>query len=282
MQNSSRTILAGVTASFMLLLAGCAGDTDEAGATCTPAYEGFETLSEGTLTVATYDIPPHVIVEDDDISGMEGDLITEVADRLCLELSVVSAGGASAAIPSVETGRADISAGSWYRTADREEIVRLSAPLYLDNSSIVSMSGLTVDDLADAQVGSTVGNLWNNSVQDWIGNNFSIYQDEEGVYGDLRAGRIDAAISSTANALARLENNPIDGVTLETVTPHENIPEFDKPGQITWPTSYDNEEFSNVVDQVIADMHEDGTITSIVTTWGLDESAAEPLSLIHI
>ncbi|MGO1545552.1 MAG: substrate-binding periplasmic protein [Gulosibacter sp.] len=278
MSSSLRRILivGTVAATATATLVGCSSSAgDGVAEDCTPAYEGFETVNPGALTVATYDFPPLTVVDGTEMSGVEGDLLNEVANRLCLTLQVESAGGANAGVPSVESGRADITAGDWYRTSAREEIVRLSLPVYLDQSGVISTSGLTVDDLEGHIVGSIVGNLWNDSMQQWLGDDFVIYQDDESLYGDLNAGRIDALIAGIAPSMNRLDNNPIEGATIEAVTPIDTVPEFEQPGQVGWPSSYDNEAFGDVLDQVITDMHEDGTIEQALIEWELDPSAAD-------
>lgn len=258
-------------------LAACSG-TDAGGTgldDCTPEHE-FETVTPGELTVAAYHYPPYMLVEDDSMSGIEGDLLHEVAERQCLTLTIVTAGGASAAIPAVEAGRADIASG-WYRSHDRAEVAHLSEPLYLDQSGIVSTQGLTVDDLEDDSLtfGSVSGMIWNDSMKKLIGDNFKLYQDDEAVYGDLASGRIDGVLNSIPTALDRLENSPIDGAEVVPLTSHEAVPEFEKPGQLCWPTSLDNTALNEGVDEIILDMHEDGTIAEILEKWGLSAELAE-------
>ena len=196
-------------------LAACSSGGGDVAEDCTPAYE-FDTVTPGELTVATYDYPPLSIIEGDTMTGVEGDLLTEMAERQCLTLTVVSAGGAGAAIPSVETGRADLAAGDWYRTSARAEIVHLSEPVYLDASGVISTEGLTTEDIEnpDYIIASVSGNLWNDSVQQLIGDNFKVYQDDASIYADLAAGRIDAIIASIASSQTTLEANPIEGAEI--------------------------------------------------------------------
>ncbi|WP_449279019.1 ABC transporter substrate-binding protein [Leucobacter sp. GX24907] len=265
-----------ISALTVFGLAACANSSDEAGTDpdCTTDYD-FETVEPGKLIVAAYDFPPLSIIEGDSMSGLEGDLLQEVADRTCLELVIDAAGGANASIPSVQTGRADLAAADWYRTTARGEIVRLSTPVYLDQSAVISTQGLTADDLEGKRIASVVGNLWNDSVQKWLGDDFTVYQDDESIYSDLEAGRIDAIIASIPTATLRLEDSPIDGVTLEPLTPRPEVPEFEKPGQANWPTSFDNEALREALDEIIADMHDDGTIVEVLEKWNLDAELAD-------
>ena len=270
--------LSGVAALTALSLAACSGGSDDtAGGSddCTPAHPDLQTVSEGQLTVATYDFPPLSIVDGDTMTGVEGDLLQEVAAMECLELVVQAAGGAAAAIPAVETGRADLAAGDWYRTSARAEIVRLSAPVYLDQTGLVSMEGYTVDDLEDIRLGSVAGNLFNDSLAAFMGDDFVIYQDDESLFGDLEAGRIDAIVGSIPSSAAALEGRGIEGAQLIPVEPHPEIPEFEKPGQAGWPTNYDNEALGEAMDENIAALHESGKVTEVLEKYDIPASAGE-------
>lgn len=268
-----RTLVVGFVAATTLTA--CSSGSSSVSADCKPAYESFPTVTEGTLTVATYDFSPLTIVDGESLSGVEGDILNEIAQRQCLTLSADAAGGANASIPSVQTGRADIPAGSWLRTAEREKIMRLGAPVYLSPNAVISTSGLTVDDLQGKKVGSVAGNLFNESLSKWLGDDFKIYQDDESLYGDLANGRIDALVASSITAKARFEDKPIDGATINDVTPVEQVPEFAKSGQVNFPTSKDHTELGETLDKLIADMHKDGTIEKILAKYDLDASLAD-------
>lgn len=207
---------------------------------------------------------------------MEGDLITEIAARECLKLTVVSSGGAGAVIPSVQTGRADLGSGNWLRTKERAKIVHMSTPLWSDPQAIVSTTGLTSDELEGKVIGSVAGNLWNESLQSWLGDNFKIYQDDESIYSDLAAGRIDGLVASAASAKYRFQDNPIEGATVITVTPNPHVPQFDAVGQVMWPSSLENEALGKALDENIEALREDGTITEILEKYGIDPAVGDP------
>ncbi len=112
-----------------------AGDSDEAtnddsGAVdgdCTPLHD-IVTIEEGYLTVAAYAYPPFSGIDGETLTGAEGEIISEIAAMECLEIKVLP-GDAAAMIPSITSGRADTTIGSWYRTEEREEVVLLGAPV---------------------------------------------------------------------------------------------------------------------------------------------------------
>ena len=273
-----RVLSAGTAAGLLAISLTACGGTDSAGtdSDCTPAHEGLQTITEGELTVASYDYAPATILEGEIVTGMEGDLINEIAKMECLKVTVSTSGGAGAVIPSVQSKRVDIGSGNWLRTKERTKIVYLSTPLWSDPQAIVSKTGITSDDLEGKKVGSVAGNLWNDSMQKWLGDNFKIYQDDESIYGDLKAGRIDALVASAASATYRFQDAPIEGAQVIDVKPNPNVPQFAAVGQVMLPSSLDNEALGKALDEDIEKLREDGTITKILEKYGIDPSVGEP------
>lgn len=271
-----KAAIGSIAAFVAIALAGCAsGETDAVAEDCTPVHE-FTTVTPGELTVASYDYPPATLIEGDALTGVEGDLLTKIAEMECLTLTVTSSGGAGAVISSVETGRADLGSGSWLRTEERAKIVHLSNPIWAAYQAVVSTSGITSDDLKGKRVGSVAGNLWNESLQELLGSDFVIYQDDEAIYGDLAVGRIDALVAGADSANFRLRDNPIEGATVINVTPNPEVPEFAAIGQIMWPSSLENPDLSEAIDANIETLRADGTIAEILEEYGLDPASAEP------
>ncbi|QOT15505.1 ABC transporter substrate-binding protein [Paenarthrobacter sp. YJN-5] len=274
-----RVLSAGTAAGLVALsLAACGGGGDASAGSgdCTPAHPDLKTLTQGELTVASYDYAPATILNGDTVTGMEGDLIAEIAKMECLKVTVSTSGGAGAVIPSVQSKRVDIGSGNWLRTKERTKIVYLSTPLWSDPQAIVSKTGLTSDQLEGKKIDSVAGNLWNDSMQKWLGDNFKIYQDDESIYGDLKAGRIDALVASAASAKYRFKDAPIEGATVVDVKPNANVPQFASVGQVMLPSSLDNQELGKALDEDIKKLRENGTIKSILEKYGIDPSVGEP------
>jgi polar amino acid transport system substrate-binding protein len=274
-----RTLAAGTAAGLLAIsLAACGGNGNTAagGSDCTPAHKDLKTITDGELTVASYDYAPATILEGDNVTGMEGELINEIAKMECVKVTVSTSGGAGAVIPSVQSKRVDIGSGNWLRTKERTKIVYLSTPLWSDPQAIVSKTGLTSDDLQGKKIGSVAGNLWNDSMQKWLGDDFKIYQDDESIYGDLKAGRIDALVASAASAKYRFKDAPIEGATVVDVKPNANVPQFAAVGQVMLPSSLDNEALGKALDEDIEKLRENGTIKKILEKYGVDPSVGEP------
>ena len=273
-----RALSAGTAAGLLAIsLSGCGGsDTASSASGCKPAHEGLKTLTPGELTVASYDFAPATALTGDGVTGTEGDLIGEIAKLECLKVTVSSSGGAGAVIPSVQSKRADIGSGGWLRTKERTKLVYMSTPLWTDPQAVVSTKGLTSDDLQGKIVGSVAGNLWNDSMQKWLGDNFKIYQDDESIYADLKAGRIDALVASASTANYRFRDSPIEGAKVINVKPNPNVPQFAAVGQVMLPSSLDDDTLGKALDEDIKKLRENGTIKKILEKYGIDPSVGEP------
>lgn len=272
-----RALSAATTGLLAVSLSACGGsDPAGGGSDCTPAHNDLKTIAPGELTVASYDYAPATILDGDMLTGMEGDLINEIAKLECLKVTVTTSGGAGAVIPSVQSKRADLGSGNWLRTKERTKIVYMSTPLWSDPQAIVSTTGVTSDDLEGKVVGSVAGNLWNESMQKWLGDKFKIYQDDESIYGDLKAGRIDALVASSASANFRFQDAPIEGAQVINVKPNPNVPQFAAVGQVMLPSSLDNDALGKALDEDIQKLREDGTIKKLLEKYGIEPSVGEP------
>ncbi|NQD88183.1 amino acid ABC transporter substrate-binding protein [Paenarthrobacter sp. CM16] len=272
-----RALSAGTVAGMLAMsLAACGGTDAASSSDCTPAHADLKTITQGELTVASYDYAPATILSGENVTGMEGDLIAEIAKLECLKVTVSTSGGAGAVIPSVQSKRVDIGSGNWLRTKERTKIVYMSTPLWSDPQAIVSKTGLTSDDLEGKMIGSVAGNLWNDSMSKWLGDKFKIYQDDESIYSDLKAGRIDALVASSASAKYRFKDAPIEGATVVDVKPNANVPQFASVGQVMLPSALDNDALGKALDEDIKKLRENGTIKSILEKYGIDPSVGEP------
>lgn len=271
-----KTLAAGaVVAVAAIGLAGCSSSgSDSASEDCTPAHE-FETVTPGTLTVATYDYPPATIIEGDKLSGIEGEILDEIAKMECLTLTVDVTGGAGGAIPAVESGRADIAAGSWNRTKARAEIVNLGTGIWTDQYSLASKTPITDPSSLDGKkIGSVVGNFWEADMKAKYGDNYVVYPDAAGVYGDLAAGRIDMVVDGYSAQAQQLEANPIEGVELYDVPVVAGIQAFETPGQINFPYALTNAAIGKAMDADIEKLRADGFIAKVLEKYGVNPELA--------
>ncbi len=267
------------TTTTQFLLAGIAGLALTAGVAsaqeCTPKHQ-FTTIEAGTLTVAVTTYVPHSFVDDSgNMKGIDGDIAAEFAKRECLKVKAVAVDPA-AAIQYVLSGQADIATGDWYRTAERAKVMSLSAPLYTDQMGIYSKEGFkTVSDLEGKQVGTVQGYLWVADLKAMLGGSLKLYPNSVNMQQDLSSGRIDVAVDGYSTGVVAEQKGALGDVKVNVAAPDQRVKATKEAAQAAFPYSLNAKEFGVALDAAIAEMHADGTIVTILKSYGLDGTAAD-------
>lgn len=266
-----------------LSLAACGGDTTPtstaaggAPAACTPKHADLKTVTKDNLSVAAYVYPPFSDIQGKSLGGAEGEIITKIAEMECLGVVVVP-GAAAAMIPSITAGRADTTIGSWYRTAEREKVVTLGAPVLADRLTLISKEGVaTVPALKGKKVGSILGFLWNDDLKKLLGDDIKLYETGQAMYADLAAGRISVIVDTYPSAQAVLAKTPISGLAFEVPPADPAVVSTQKPGQTNFPVSLQNAALGKAFDENIAELRKSGELKRIAVKYGFLPEAADP------
>jgi len=253
----------------------CAGETTDLLA---------EICEKGTLTVSTDPAyPPQSSLDEQtgEYEGFDIDVATEIASRLGVEVAweapswdVITAGSWN--------GRWDTTVGSMTPTNDRQEVLYFTEPYNYTPAVVVvgadddSVSDLTTD-LDGATIGVCAGCTYDEFLQKKLaidGYEFDFVIDDAEISGydtdttalqDLANGRLDAVITSVTTAQGYIDaGNPVKIV---------GDPVFYEPLSVGFDKSADpsSESLYEAVDAIVAEMHEDGTLTSFSEEWyGLD------------
>jgi polar amino acid transport system substrate-binding protein len=272
-----------------ILLAGCGlaagcgsgGEADNARTNCTPAHPGVSTLTDGTLTVAVATLPPFTGADGNELLGLEGDILSAIAERECLTIQVQSLDFPTA-ITAAQTGRADISSGNWWCTAKRAETMGLVGPVYTDKLGITSREGIdTFSAVEGRPVGTVDGYNWNADLEKVYGANLKTYPSASVMYQDLQAGRIDAAFDSSA--AATYANQQRGGEwQIKIAQPDERIRASLKGPQVCFPVPANNASLKEALNADVEALRTEGALGEFLTKNELDPSAADtgPLNLI--
>lgn len=242
---------------------------------CKPVHS-FETIVPGTLSVASFEFPPYAYNgEDGAFSGVDGEILKRIAAKECLEIDAKLVDPA-AAIQYVLSNRADIAAGDWYRTAEREKVLGLTGPMYLDQMGIFTRDGATtIKSLEGRTVGVVQGYLWVADMQKVFGSSLKVYPNPVAMAQDLASGRIDAGTDSYAVGVAAQQKGGYPGIQIEVAEPDERVRATVQAGQTGFPFTKSNTALGEALSANIAAMHESGEIKEILTQFGLDPSAAD-------
>jgi polar amino acid transport system substrate-binding protein len=297
-----------LTVAIALPLAGCGGGSTEspadADATTTASDAGdagggtgegvcsegghdgllAQVCEEGVITVSTDPAyPPQSSLNSDtgEYEGFDIDVATEIAERLGVEVAweapawdVITAGSWN--------GRWDMSVGSMTPTNSRQEVLHFTQPYYYTPAvAVVREDDTEVTDLSTDLDGKAVGvcsgctyEQFLNKELDIEGFTFDFVVDDASVSGydtdttalqDLVSGRVEAVITSLTTAQGYIDaGNPVKIV---------GEPVFYEPLSVGFDRSADPsaESLAEAVDDLVGEMHSDGTLTALSEQWyGVD------------
>ncbi|MEU5835413.1 transporter substrate-binding domain-containing protein [Streptomyces diacarni] len=253
------------------------GAADSVSDDCQPLHQDLKTLEEGVLTVAQYEYVPFSMSEGPGtLTGLEGDVLTRFAELECLDLKI-NKGDSAAMITSVATGRADTTLGSWYRTEQRAQKVRLSAPIVTSPLSSITKEGAeTVDDLTEMSIGVGQGLIGVDELKEIFGGSLKIYQNDDAVYEDIKSGRIDGSVQGYIAGNEYLKKHGIQGFKVVPLEVDSRLTSTKAAGQTNFPVSKDNSQLGTAIDEVIAQMRESGELDEIAEKYGLDTQIMHP------
>lgn len=266
-----------VIALSAIALSGCSGmteaDTSKVDASCEPRHD-FGTLKDGVLTVSTYTYAPATIVDGDKLTGVEGELLDQIAEWECVTINVQEQ-AAAGVIAAVQANRADLAAGSWYRTQDRADVLNLTDPIYTDSMVFSSAGGTvgTVDQLEGLTVGTFEGNLWNEDLEALLGTSLKVYPTEQATFQDLKNGRVDVAVDGAGGTTNMLTQMGTDEFQPATPPADDRIQATIHPGQIGWPVTKSNTELVDALNADIAELRESGRVAELLKKYGYPDSA---------
>ena len=299
------SLIAALLALLATLLAACGGDDSSGGdakakdepaaatgeGVCAGDVDGLlaEICDKGTLTVSTDPAyPPQSSLNEQtgEYEGFDIDVATEIAKRLGVDVAweapswdVITAGSWN--------GRWDTTVGSMTPTNDRQEVLYFTEPYnYTPAVVVVGADNDDVSDLSTDLDGKKIGVCAGCTYEQFLnkeltidGYEFDFVIDDAEVSGydtdttalqDLNNGRLDAVITSVTTAQGFIDaGNPVKIV---------GDPVFYEPLSVGFDKSSDpsSESLYEAVDAIVADMHEDGTLTAMSEQWyGLDLTTQE-------
>ena len=292
MRTRSR-LVAILAAPLILTLAACGGDGDddesrgpsgEGACAGDPAGLLADVCEEGVLTVSTDPAyPPQSSLNEQTgkYEGFDIDVATEIAKRLGVDVAweaptwdIITAGSWN--------GRWDTTVGSMTPTNERQQVLYFTEPYnYTPAVVVVGADNDEVSDLSTDLDGKKVGSCSPCTYSDFLekklaieGYEFDFIIDDAEISGydtdttaleDLVNGRLEAVITSVTTAQGYIDaGNPVKIV---------GDPVFYEPLSVGFDKSSDpsSESLYEAVDAIVAEMHEDGTLTSLSEEWyGLD------------
>lgn len=258
-------------------LTGCSSDEGSAAvaADCKPIVDNVTTEKAGELSIAVAEFPPYVSLAGGSLSGVDGEILTRVAEDLCL-VPKAQTQSFTAVIESVKNGSADLSAGNWYINEERKDKFEVSDPAYEDQMVVISKEGLTsLEELEGHSVGTTQGYLWVGDFQKVLGDsNVQLYASEDAAFQDIRAGRVEAGIFTAGAAKQLLDANNEKNLKIEPFKSDKRIDaSVNVPVNAVLITK-GKTALLEAVNLTLAEMRDDGSLEAALEKAGLDPAAA--------
>jgi polar amino acid transport system substrate-binding protein len=269
-KNSSKSLLV-VGASILAAVISATAAAED----CKPLHQ-LKTIKPGELTVTSVVLPPFAFEEAGRFSGVDGEIIQQIAKDNCLKLNHVVTDSA-ASIQYVVASRADISVGAWYRTFERSKVLGLSDPVYLEQTAIYSRDGATkFEQLDGRKIGTVSGYLWVPELKKLYGNNVSLYPNAVALAQDLNSGRVDVAVNTFAiGAESQKKGGLNKDIAVKVAEPDQRIKSSVYPAQTAFLYSKGNDELGQAINGTIKTMRESGKIGELLTQQGLRADGAD-------
>lgn len=170
----------------------------------------LELVEQGELHVALNGDMPGTGLEDGKLKGLDGEIMSWVADQLGLEVVPQMMEWASE-IESVKSGRVDAMHGMMAWTADREKVLKISDPIYYVSPVITQPEGKHIDTIEELQ-GTTFGTITGFALIPDLKRipdlELKLYDTTDAAIRDLMAGRVEAIFADPPLIHWAIQQNP--------------------------------------------------------------------------
>lgn len=186
-----------LSAALALVVSACGGSDDDKKA---DSDSGLSTIKSGSLTVCS-DAPyaPFDVIDGSTFTGFDGDLVTEIAKGLDLELVAVD----SAFDPlqsglALKSGQCDMAASAMTITEERQKNLLFSEPYYDSKQSLLVPVGSDIKSIADldgkkvAVQNATTGKSY--AEENAKGAKIVSFPDDTTMFTALKGGSVDAIL----------------------------------------------------------------------------------------
>ncbi len=257
-----------------------ASPTVAAQAAASPAAtaSAIKTIKPGVLMVAIDNDMPFCKEDNGKIIGIDGEIMTAIADKLGLKIEPVVMEWA-AEIQSVQSGRVDTNICGMAYTAERAKTVNLSEGAYYQVTEFTQLKDSnikSIDDLKGKKVGTIQGYFYIPELKKipWIGeDNLKLYNTIDAGIQDLEARRVDALIIGAASSAWLATQHPEWNLKYEPVQPNEYMPDTKDKAYTVFSSRLDNPGLVQAMNEAIKAMKADGTIKKIMAKYNMDNPA---------
>jgi polar amino acid transport system substrate-binding protein len=220
-------------------------------------------------------MPYDSVGSDGKLTGVLGDVITEIATKLGLQMNVQQM-DFSPGLQAVTSGRVDTLAGCAVDTPEREGLFHLTQKFFyipLEISQRKATNFVTVEDLK----GHTYGTIQGYSTVPiyqaipWIGKGLKLYPTIDALIQDLLAGRLDAfTVGSPSTAWAMTQHPGFD-LKYTIMAPTSLVPDTMNIEGCIFPVNLSNTSLVPAMDAVLTQMKTNGDLAAIFAKYNMTD-----------
>lgn len=238
----------------------------------------LKTIEPGVLTVAIASYMPYSGVIDGKLTGLDGDLITSIAERLGLKVKT-NVSDFAGILAAVQTNRADIAVGSIGWTEARSKAGIFTDSPYYSNQVVLIREGESVTKIEDLEgliVATGIGYSYIPAIQAIPNTTLKTYPTPANMLEDLVAKRVDAVFTDALVNIAYakekpgvLKAAPMTPPTEAQLAEHPDYKYlFPRPGGFYLNSA--STALEKAVTEAIRGLYKDGTTESLLAKWGVD------------
>jgi polar amino acid transport system substrate-binding protein len=263
-----KSVLLVFALSIVLIFTACASTGADAKSDDNAGSDSLQRVKDaGKLTVVgSGGYPPFNYIDDNgDVIGFDVEVGQEIADRLGVELNYVT-GEWSGLIEGLRNERYDGILGSMAITEERLESVNFTEPYYYSGAQLVVAkdSGITdPSEMEGKKIAVVTATNFEKDAQA-LNAELKLYDDDNSTLMELINGRVDGVITDRIVAITAM--NDMEGG--DTLTLAGGVMRAERIGIAI---NKNDDELLKAINDILAEMHEDGTLTKLSEKWlGVD------------
>lgn len=236
--------------------------------------EGAELVKPGTLTVAYNGDMPGTGTKDGKLVGIDGEIMTLVAEKLGLTLEPQLMEWA-AEIESVKARRVDAMHGMMGWNQPRTEVITISDPIYYAGPLMTQKKGAglsRLDQIKDLRVATVQGFGWIPDLKK-INPELKLYDTTDAALRDLTAGRIDVVfLDPPLIQYVATQQPDLDIESIPVADPYDpNLVTITERYQVVFGLSKEAPKLEQCINKAIAEIWSSCQNFKIAANYGFDD-----------
>ena len=228
----------------------------------------------GYITIATSNDAPfcYYDVDTNELKGLDVDILREICNRLGIADIQASITDFSNMLLELNNGNVDMVADAMYIKDERLDVALFTDVWYTEGEAVViptNSSFTTKESLKDAVVGAQPGTAFYETGEQWLADgkikDLVGFENQATLMTAVNTGKVDACVTDGIVAGYTIAQD--SSLDLMLMNPYE----AEAVGKIGAAVRFEDDDFLAEVNDALNSMKEDGTLMSILESYGLNE-----------